>query len=409
MTTALFGVPFEFFLFAATLIGVAVLHHHTFRVALIGLLAIIAWKWLIPGFEEGAGAAGLAAHLAHEAPLLINLTLLLTGFELIARHFELSRLPDAAPAYLPAGRLGALVFLAVVFVFSAVLDNIACAVLGAAMARHLFKGGVHLAYIVAIVAAANAGGAGSVIGDTTTTMMWVAGAAPAQVAPAFVGAIAAFLVFAPIAAQAQHRHASLTRASRADVEIDWPRIVIIAAALGGAVLMHLIAHAYFPDALERLPLLGLTIWTALFALAPWRGPDWKALPHTFAGTAFLVTLVIAASLMPVHSLPAPSWQLTFAFGWISPVFDNIPLTALAIAKNDFDWGLLAFAVGFAGSMTWFGSTAGVAVSNLYPETRSVWLWLRVGWPIPLAYLVGFFAMYAMFGWTSEPLGGRAYP
>jgi hypothetical protein len=32
------------------------------------------------------------------------------------------------------------------------------------------------------------------------------------------------------------------------------------------------------------------------------------------------------------------------------LFDNIPLTALALTKNGFDWGLLAFAVGFAGSI-----------------------------------------------------------
>jgi Na+/H+ antiporter NhaD/arsenite permease-like protein len=33
-------------------------------------------------------------------------------------------------------------------------------------------------YLTAVVAAANAGGAGSVIGDTTTTMIWIAGVSP---------------------------------------------------------------------------------------------------------------------------------------------------------------------------------------------------------------------------------------
>ena len=114
-------------------------------------------------------------------------------------------------------------------------------------------------------------------------------------------------------------------------------------------------------------------------------------------------LVLAASLMPVRALPPPSWELTFALGWISPLFDNIPLTALALTKNGFDWGLLAFAVGFGGSMTWFGSTAGVAVCNLYPEARSVWAWLRAGWFIPIAYLVGFFVMLGVFGWNATLL------
>jgi Na+/H+ antiporter NhaD/arsenite permease-like protein len=404
MPSTLFWVPVEFFLFGATLLAVAVFHRHGLRVALTGLAAIVAFKFFVSGLDEGRGVDGIAAHFVHEAHTLANLALLLTAFELIARHFELSRVPDIAPNYLPNGVTGAVVFLAVVFVLSAFLDNIACAVLGAAMARHIFAGQVHLSYLVGIVAAANAGGAGSVIGDTTTTMMWVAGATPLQVAPAFLGAVAAFALFAPFAALAQHRHAPLIATAASGIRIDWARIAIIVVALGGAVALHIVAHGQFPELLASWPLLGMTIWVVLIALAPWRAPDWKALPHALPGTLFLLSLVLAASLMPVDSLPEPSWELVLALGWISPVFDNIPLTALALAKNGFDWGLLAFAVGFAGSMTWFGSTAGVAVSNLYPETRSVWAWFKAGWFIPLAYLVGFFVMFAVFGWTPVVLG-----
>ena len=53
-------------------------------------------------------------------------------------------------------------------------------------------------------------------------------------------------------------------------------------------------------------------------------------------------------------------------------------------------------------MTWFGSTAGVAVSNLYPEARSVWASLgRL--VIPIAYLFRFFVMFAVFGWNATLL------
>jgi Na+/H+ antiporter NhaD/arsenite permease-like protein len=34
--------------------------------------------------------------------------------------------------------------------------------------------------------------------------------------------------------------------------------------------------------------------------------------------------------MPVEALPAASWRLAFGLGFVSAVFDNIPLTALAI-------------------------------------------------------------------------------
>ena len=59
---------------------------------------------------------------------------------------------------------------------SGFLDNIAAAMIGGTLASALFARRVHVGYLAAIVAASNAGGAGSVSGDTTTTMMWIAGA-----------------------------------------------------------------------------------------------------------------------------------------------------------------------------------------------------------------------------------------
>jgi Na+/H+ antiporter NhaD/arsenite permease-like protein len=36
--------------------------------------------------------------------------------------------------------------------------------------------------------------------------------------------------------------------------------------------------------------------------------------------------------MPVEKLPAASWQTAFGLGFVSAVFDNIPLTALALSR-----------------------------------------------------------------------------
>ena len=83
------------------------------------------------------------------------------------------------------------------------------------------------------------------------------------------------------------------------------------------------------------------------------------------------------------------------------MFDNIPLTALALKQGGYDWGYLAYAVGFGGSMIWFGSSAGVALSNMYPEAKSVGLWLRHGWYIAVAYVIGFFVMLAILGWKPD--------
>ena len=90
----LFGVSFDFVLFALTLFGIALFHRHTLVIALAGLAAITAYKLTFTGFNEGTGLVGLGFHLSHEFSLLSNLFLLLTGFALLSRHFEESAIPD---------------------------------------------------------------------------------------------------------------------------------------------------------------------------------------------------------------------------------------------------------------------------------------------------------------------------
>src|SRR4029077_1314721 len=127
--------------------------------------------------------------------ILLNRFLLLMGFAILSRHFESSRIPDEMPRVLPDGWTGGLLLLIIVFVLSGFLDNIAAALIGGTIARHVFKGKVHIGYLAAIVAASNAGGAGSVVGDTTTTMMWIDGISPLRVLEAYVAAAAGFFIY----------------------------------------------------------------------------------------------------------------------------------------------------------------------------------------------------------------------
>ena len=57
-------------------------------------------------------------------------------------------------------------------------------------------------------------------------------------------------------------------------------------------------------------------------------------------------------------------------------------------------------------MLWFGSSAGVALSNMYPEAKSVGAWLKAGWHVALAYVVGFAVMVAVNGWHPELKTGK---
>jgi Na+/H+ antiporter NhaD/arsenite permease-like protein len=391
-------IPLDFILFALTLAGVALFHHHTLLVAVTGMLVIAAYKLSFGDFGGVPGLQGLAGLLHHEWVTLANLLGLLLGFALLADHFERSRATDLLPRYLPDDWKGGFCLLLIIFVLSSFLDNIAAAMIGGAMAHVLFRGKLHIGYLAAIVAASNAGGSGSVVGDTTTTMMWIAGVRPGQVFEAYVGALAATLFYAVVAARQQHALQPIVKDSPSHVQLDFPRLAVVAIILLAAVFINVWCNLYAPELLNTWPLIGLAVWVALLATAGWRAPTWALLPRALRGSIFLLSLVMCAAMMPVKALPEPSWATTFGLGFVSAVFDNIPLTALALRQGGYDWGFLAYAVGFGGSMLWFGSSAGVALCTMYPQGRSVGAWIRGGWHVAVGYLLGYALLLALVGW-----------
>ncbi len=395
------GIPLDFFLFGLTLLGVALFHHHTLKVALTGLAIITFYKLGFADFSGTPGFAGLFKLMGHEWVTIANLLGLLLGFALLADHFEKTEIPAILPNYLPDDWKGGFVMLVLVFVMSAFLDNIAAAMIGGSMAAVLYQRKVHIGFLAAIVAASNAGGAGSVVGDTTTTMMWIGGVAPSQVFDAYVGSFVALLIFGTIAARQQHAYQPILKDAPQGAHIHWARLCIVAIILLSAVGANVYFNLKNPAILNSFPVIGVAVWVAILTTTPWRKPTWRLLPDAFKGSVFLLSLVMCAAMMPVQHLPAASWQSAFGLGFLSAVFDNIPLTALALKQGGYDWGFLAYAVGFGGSMIWFGSSAGVALSNMYPEAKSVGAWLKGGWHVALAYVVGFAVMLAVVGWQPD--------
>ncbi len=377
-----FGVRMEFLAFGLTLLGVALFHDKTLEVGLTGLAAVLTMKLLADATFEPA------VHFTHEAPILINLFGLLLGFAVLARHFEQSEAPELLPRILPDGWLGGFTLLVLVFVLSAFLDNIAGAMIGGTIALHVFHKKVHIGYLAAIVAASNAGGAGSVLGDTTTTMMWIDGVDWRDVLSAYTAAVPALLFFGVIAARQQHGFQPIQEHIEGQHQLQWPRLIAVLLILVGAIAANLLLD--FPAA---------GVWAAIGIAGLFTKTDWKVLPDSLKGSLFLISLVATASMMPVETLPAASWQTAFGLGFLSSVFDNIPLTKLALDQGGYDWGVLAYAVGFGGSMIWFGSSAGVAISNLFPQAKSVGGWLKSGWHVIVAYVIGFFVMLWIMGWV----------
>src|SRR5215208_8027938 len=225
------GIPVDFILFALTLLGVALFHHHTLYVALTGLLVITLYKLACGDFSGVPGTAGLIRLWGHEWVTLANLLGLLLGFALLSDHFERSGVPTLLPHYLPDDWKGGFCLLVLVFVLSSFLDNIAAAMIGGTMAAVLYKRRVHIGFLAAIVAASNAGGSGSVVGDTTTTMMWIAGVPVGQVFEAYVAAIVATAIFAYFAARQQHAFQPIMKENPQGAHFEGGRLVIVAIIL----------------------------------------------------------------------------------------------------------------------------------------------------------------------------------
>jgi Na+/H+ antiporter NhaD/arsenite permease-like protein len=374
------GIPLEFILFGLTLLGIALLHKHVLAVALTGLASVLILKLGFLHFD-------IAHHIEEEWTILVNLMGLLMGFAILAKLFEDSHVPKLLPKILPHDWKGPFLLLAFVFILSSFLDNIAAAMIGGSIAHVVFRGKVHIGYIAAIVASSNAGGSGSVLGDTTTTMMWIDGVDPLDVIHVYAAAIPAFLFFGVFGAILQHRYHPMLKGKYEAPKIDYRKLLVCFLILCGAIMANFMLD---------FPAVG--VWAAIILGALITRIEWEELQKAVPGTIFLLSLVLMASMMPVSALPAATWETTFVMGFISSVFDNIPLTKLALDQGGYDWGMLAYAVGFGGSMLWFGSSAGVAISGLYPEAKSAVAWLKAGWFVIVGYVIGFAFLMLTFGW-----------
>jgi Na+/H+ antiporter NhaD/arsenite permease-like protein len=390
-------VRIEFIIFGLILLGVALFHKQTFWVAVCGLAILLTFKLV---FDSGFN---LAEHIFGTNPfgsqildkglrqgewsIIVNLTGLLLGFAILSKIFEESGVPDVLPKYLPDDWKGPFLLLVFVFVISTLFDNIAGALIGGTIALVVFNKRVHIGYIAAIVGASNAGGSGSVIGATTTTMMWIDGVSAFNVFHAFIAGGTALLFFGWFASHQQDKYQRIQKDASLNAKIDWIKIYIVVLIIVGAIVSNI---------LFDMPAIG--IWVAFVIGSFLRPVPWKEVTGALKGTIFLLCLVLSASMMPVEELPNASWLTSLALGFLSAVFDNIPLTKLCLDQGHYDWGMLAYSVGFGGSMIWFGSSAGVAITNKFPESRDVIQWVRNGWHIIAAYIIGFFVLYLLMGW-----------
>jgi hypothetical protein len=141
----------------------------------------------------------------------------------------------------------------------------------------VFKGKVHTGFLAAIIAASNAGGAFSVIGDTTTILMWIDGVSPFAVDHAFIASAAALAVFGIIGALQQDRYHAIIGSAVEGITINYRKLFIVFLILVGAI-----ATNYLMD------FQAARVWIGIFIGATFRTTPWDEMRNAWIGAIFLM-------------------------------------------------------------------------------------------------------------------------
>lgn len=296
--------------------------------------------------------------------LFINLALLLPGFGVLAHYFEESGVAKRIAKFVTSdGQL-----LWIVFGLSILLDNIAAALIGCVFLKARY-GQPPFKLLVGCIGASNLGGAASFIGDTTTVMLYLSGVSPLVLSKAFAASIPAQWLLVKYVSKHEAQPIKLSRKEPTPLKVR-----NFAPLLG---IPGLILGNQFHDQAGLGLIVGITLGLVLAKVRISKKLILDAVPST----VFLLLLVASAESVPLEPIKAlmvgkNTNAVAIITGILSSFFDNIPLTALCIALKDFDWSLLAYCVGYGGSMMWFGSSTGIAVVKEFREVGNTKKWIK---------------------------------
>lgn len=367
-------------------------------------------------------------HLTGEiASILFFLMGAMTIVELVDAHEGFALVTDRIRARRKSSLLWIVGLLT--FLMSAVLDNLTTTIVMVSLLRKLVPDrDDRLRFVGLVVIAANAGGAWTVIGDVTTTMLWIKhkiGTTEVMIA-LLLGSLACLLVplaglsyvmkgdLGAIKADSQHPEKNIRPWQQ------WLFLLLGLFALLSVPVFKAVTHLP-PYMGMMLSLGGLWVVSELVShtmdeatrsstgvLAILRRVDMSSILF------FLGILLAVGALGAMGALrSAAEWLdgmlpnrevVAVVIGLVSAVVDNVPLVAAGIEMydlpmNDEFWMLLAYCAGTGGSCLIIGSAAGVAAMGL-EHIDFVWYFRRIA-PWALAgYLSGavvVIAQQALFG------------
>jgi Na+/H+ antiporter NhaD/arsenite permease-like protein len=309
------------------------------------------------------------------------------GFEVITTRIKARQLTSLA-----------WIIAAVTFCLSPILDNITTAIVMVSLMQKLHaQAEDRLLFAGIIIIAANAGGAWSVIGDVTSSMLWIGG----QVTPVplmsglFLPALANVLV-PMVGVHIMLRGKAIEVPARQQIDSNtgssaFERLLMFWLGLGilGAVplfksVTNLPPYMGMLFGLGLLWLVGDIVHRGKPALLKQQMTIAHALTRIDLSSIvfFIGILLVVATLEHAHILSALAARLDqligqqsliiLLIGLVSAVIDNVPIVASAMGMysladhpaDSFLWVFLAYCAGTGGSILVIGSAAGVAAMGL---------------------------------------------
>jgi Na+/H+ antiporter NhaD/arsenite permease-like protein len=303
------------------------------------------------------------------------------------------------------------------FFLSAVLDNLTTTIVMVSLLRKLITDrNDRLMFAGLVVIAANAGGAWTVIGDVTTTMLWIKN--KISTVPVMIHLFAASLVClivpligmswvvrGPLEAPRAHTHAHAKKIPQ--------HVKTLFLVLG---LCGLLSVPIFKGVTHLPPYIGMILalsimWIVSEIVHAESDPDVRTSTGLLtvlkridmsAVLFFLGILLAVGCLGKIGVLAdlASGLDRTIAnkelvaviIGFVSAIVDNVPLVAAGIEmwkdpKDSPFWMLLAYCAGTGGSCLIIGSAAGVAAMGL-EKIDFIWYFRNVSIWATLGYLAG---------------------
>lgn len=304
------------------------------------------------------------------------------------------------------------------FFVSAVLDNLTTTIVMVSLLRKVIPDrDTRLLFIGVVIIAANAGGAWTVIGDVTTTMLWIkhkistVAVMRDLILPSIVCLLVPLLVLSRAMKGELGAQAPAANATEDGGIQTWHRTLFLALGLLGLLSVPVFkAWTHLPPFMGMMLSLSV-LWLVSEFVAQTLDEATRSTTGVLAALKrvdmstilfFLGILLAVGSLSATGTLGnlagwldrvVPSRDVVAVIiGLVSAVVDNVPLVAAGIEMytmpvDDRFWMLLAYCAGTGGSCLIIGSAAGVAAMGL-ERINFVWYATRIAPLALLGYLAG---------------------